>query len=457
MSGRPSPDRRLRVAAVGLGLWPVPSRGYRAVSTSPGGPAGLSPPRRPYRSRHLREFPVSPYSGRQPRSRSSGNTTGLQRFSQNKEEEGQVSLFLVPSSGSRGQGSGSRLQPMGRTPRDSAARLSPTNWLRTRRAICPGRLMPTGQLGASDPRAKASQARAALLTSRRSLCSAQPRASRGREDAPAGQELLTRGFTSRCSHPARGAPRASLAPWTPSPRPRPRPESPPRAPLTCGARGPALPAPLPSSPLPPPPVSPILPGSRFNPGGGVRVARVTPPSAGPGSPRAGGGDGPERQSRARLVRAGRQEEGFLPGKARDALSAGPRGSPGTLPSPAGLLGLGRSASPSPLPLDRAGGRRFAPEHSSLDSGGKFWAVLTESRTTRPSPGAGDPLDLCALGEDPGVCSQGPLARTLEPKTQPSAPSTLPSALGRLFSAFRSQVPPPPSVHPQEWLEVFPPT
>lgn len=96
MSGRPSPDRRLRVAAVGLGLWAVPSRGYRAVSTSPGGPAGLSPPRRPYRSRHLREFPVSPYSGRQPRSRSSGNTTGLQRFSQNKEEEGQVSLFLVP-------------------------------------------------------------------------------------------------------------------------------------------------------------------------------------------------------------------------------------------------------------------------------------------------------------------------------------------------------------------------
>lgn len=38
-------------------------------------------------------------------------------------------------------------------------------------------------------------------------------------------------------------------------------------------------------------------------GGGVRAPRATPPSAGPGSPRAEGGDGPERLSRAGLVGA----------------------------------------------------------------------------------------------------------------------------------------------------------
>ena len=375
---------------------------------------------------------------------------------------------LVPSSGPRGQGSSSRLQPRGPTPRDPAARLSPTNWLRTRRATCPGRVMPTGQPGASDPRAKASQARAALLTSRRSLCSAQPRASRGREDAPAGQELLTPDFTSRHSHPARGAVRS-----LPGAQGLPRtldPQEPTARAAYLRSSGPGASRPSAflllllllrlrrSSRLPrPSSESLILPGSRFNPGGGVRVPRVTPPSAGAGSPRAGGGTDRNGCPGRGWSGRGRQEEEFLPGKARDALSAGPRGSPGTLSSPAGLLGLGRSASPSPLPLDRAGRRRFAPEHPSLDSGGRFWGVLTESRMTPPSPGAGDPLGLCALGEDPGVCSQGPLARTLEPKTQPSSPRTLPSPLGRLFSALRSQLPPPPSERPQEWPEVFPPT
>lgn len=89
---RSSPDRSLRVAALGPGLWELPSWGHRVVRTSPGGPPGQSPPRRRYRSRHLREFPVSPHFGREPRNRSSGNTTRLQRFSRNKEADGQPSL-----------------------------------------------------------------------------------------------------------------------------------------------------------------------------------------------------------------------------------------------------------------------------------------------------------------------------------------------------------------------------
>ena len=91
LSRRPSPDRGLRVAALGPVLWELPSWGHRAVRTSPGGPPGPPPPRRRYRSRHLREFPVSPHFGRDPRS-SSGNTTRLQRFSRNKEADGQPSL-----------------------------------------------------------------------------------------------------------------------------------------------------------------------------------------------------------------------------------------------------------------------------------------------------------------------------------------------------------------------------
>ena len=96
LSRRPNPDRGLRVTALGPGLWEVPSWGHRAVRTSPGGPPGPSPPRRRYRSRHLREFPVSPHFGREPRSGRSGNTARPQRFSRNKEADGQPSLSHRP-------------------------------------------------------------------------------------------------------------------------------------------------------------------------------------------------------------------------------------------------------------------------------------------------------------------------------------------------------------------------
>lgn len=53
------------------------------------------------------------------------------------------------------------------------------------------------------------------------------------------------------------------------------------------------------------------------------MPRATPPSAGPRSPRAGGGDGPElRQRRGGPGGAGASRGGVSPGEARDTLPAG---------------------------------------------------------------------------------------------------------------------------------------
>ena len=264
-----------------------------------------------------------------------------------------------------------------------------------------------------------------LLTSCRSLCTAQPRASRRREDGTTGPELLTPGFTSRYSHPAR-APRSSLAPGISST------ENPSREPLTCCPPG-QLPSPRPfflllllcllwSSLLPRPgSESPILPGSRFNPGrrcpsaqGNTpkRRSRVTSDrgrgrtgTAVPGG--AGRGEGGERRS-------------FLQGKPSTRSRRDPEGARGTLPSSAGSLGRGRSASPSRVPRDRAGRRRLVTERLSLDSARGFWGALTESPVNRPSPGAGDPPDVYVLGEDPGIWFQRPLAWALESKDPPQS-------------------------------------
>lgn len=77
----------------GLGLRAVPPRGPPSRSCLAQEP---SPPRRPYRSGHLCEVPVSPHLRREPRSRSSGNTLGCRDFPETKKRIHNPLLFLVP-------------------------------------------------------------------------------------------------------------------------------------------------------------------------------------------------------------------------------------------------------------------------------------------------------------------------------------------------------------------------
>ena len=311
LSRRPNPDRGLRVAALGPGLWEVPSWGHRAVRTSPGGPPGPSPPRRRYRSRHLREFPVSPHFGRE-RSGRSGNTARPQRFSRNKEADGQPSLShrprrekahpSSPARSLRGRGSMSRFQPRGPTrrhlvadqlakgPQSSLHQPSDANGAAgeplTPRQGVPGSRNPPDLTQVALPGSapcvptaggRTHKAGAARTWLHLPLLPAQP----GRPGPP-----LLPGSPAQRTRRARHSPaalRGSSPPLTPS--------------TSCfssassGVRfflGPAR------SPRPSPALALIL-------GGGVRAPRATPPSAGPRSPRTEGGDGPERLSRAGLV------------------------------------------------------------------------------------------------------------------------------------------------------------
>lgn len=425
LSRRPNPDRGLGVA-----VW-----GHRAVRTSPGGPPGQSPPRRRYRSRHLREFPVSPHFGREPRSGSSGNTARLQRFSRNKEADGQPSLShrprrekahpSSPTRSLRGQGSMSRFQARGPTPRHLFAyqlAKGPQSSLH----------QPSDANGAAGEPLTPAPRRPRLPEPSRPhagrFAGLSPLRPDGGRTDPRGRSCSHLASPPATPNPAR-APKSSLAPRISST------ENPSRAPLTCCAPR-QLPSPHPfllllllrllwSSLLPrPSSESPTLPGSRFNPGRRCPSAQ---------------GNTPKRRSQVTSDRgrgrtgtavpggAGRAEGGerrsFLQGKPGTRSRRDPEGARGTLPSPAGSLGLERSASPSRIPWDPAGRRRVVrvvPEHSSLDSARGFWGAPTESPVNRPSPGPGDPPDLCALGEDPGICFQGPLARALEPKDPPQS-------------------------------------
>lgn len=168
----PLPGRHNRARATGS---PSPGRGSSSCLAR--GPSGnLSPPslqRRPYRSGHLSEFPVSPHLGREPRSRrSSGNTPGLQRFSRNKETDRQSppiprsrrkkAHLWSPSRGHRGQVEQKPVLTEGIHSRNPEAPSPPTNWPGIHRTICPSRAMPRG------PRHAASS-----QPPRRSLCTAQ--------------------------------------------------------------------------------------------------------------------------------------------------------------------------------------------------------------------------------------------------------------------------------------------
>lgn len=170
-------DRRCQVATIEPGLRAAPPPGRGSSSCLARGPSGnLSPPslpRRPYRSGHLSEFPVSPHLGREPRSRrSSGNTPGLQRFSRNKETDRQSppipssrrkkAHLWSPSRGHRGQVEQEPVLTEGIHSRNPEAPSPPTNWPGTHRTICPSRAMPRG------PRHAASS-----QPPRRSLCAAQ--------------------------------------------------------------------------------------------------------------------------------------------------------------------------------------------------------------------------------------------------------------------------------------------
>ena len=70
------------------------------------------------------------------------------------------------------------------------------------------------------------------------------------------------------------------------------------------------------------------------------------------------------------------------------------------------MGPGRSEAPSHVP---------GTEQVASASGAEFWGALIASRISRPGPGTWDSHGPCAHGEDPGVCSQGPLAGPSSPR------------------------------------------
>ena len=145
------------------------------------------------------------------------------------------------------------------------------------------------------------------------------------------------------------------------------------------------------------------------PGGGVPGPRVTPPSAVPGHLGQGEGtDGNGRPGRGGSGRGGEAGGGVSPGKTRDALSAGPRGSSGGASVPGGQFGAGGERGSLSRPRDRAGRRRFRS--------GILGSVDRVSYQPAGPWHLGLAWPLCPR-RGPRRLLPGPAGRALEPKTQ----------------------------------------
>lgn len=357
---------------------------------SSGSPAPPPPLRRPYRPRHLSEFPVSPHLRREPRSRSSGNTPKLQRVSRNKERDRQPSLLLVPSrkrcTPASSSGLGGQVGQE-RAPAESTHRNDPRH--RPLRRMARG----LAEQPAHRATAKGSQARSTH----------QPHGGRSAGLSPA---RTCRARAARTwphllpPRPARGAIRSLLGPPAPPGVPAVRAAHLRRS----GARGPPAPSPSASASylarvfLCPAPESPALPGSRFNPGRRCPGAQGDTPERGAGSPRAGGGD------RAELFRLG-GAGGVCTEEARHPLDGWEE-----------RISL-------PAALDRASRRLFAAR--GLEFGSRQGILGSAGAVAARAPGGGPhglvptaPRGLCALGAHPGVGPRGPLA----PATRPAPPT-----------------------------------
>lgn len=304
-----------------------------------GGLSPPSPPRRPYRSGHLSEFPVSPDPG------GNGEAEGVQvtlrgcrDFPETKKRAGvpPSSSFPeekgkrrtpFPSSRPRGQVERGRFPPRGPT-RGPRGTLVPGQLPRDPQAVCPSpaatccRGSPSGAPLGPRHVAPSLPPRTAL----RPLNPARP--------APAALALRTPAPPAALptAHGAPSPPRFSLL--------RPGPRTPHRD-AHLPHPGPGAPAPRPSSCSTPPTelVSSSIPRGSLQSsparalilGGGVRVPRATPP-AGP-SLRARGGAAGARADPGGAGGAGRRSRGKDRDKLQTWPGAGPRGNLGTLPGP----------------------------------------------------------------------------------------------------------------------------